>query len=309
MIARNDGSVYFVDGYVTSKNNVLIAAKLNSLSESNFSRVLYYADGSWKHTDIFDSVCSVAYCEADGAVFWLGADGLVTVLKNNAISTERIQGPLIHGPLFIHGPLSKIKLIGKELFVCGYGGQIYVRTGLGSWSLAVTPALSKKYPQDSVNLEDIDGAAEDDIYCVGWDGLLMHFDGKCWTNVYLPTNKNISSIRCVAHDKAFLCGDNGIFMSGYRDQWADHTSSDYGYNFWDVECFKGKVYLTNPQQLLCWDGRTFEEVHIPTSNEICFHRLHSNDDVLWAFCVDDLFYFDGDIWSEVVCPENRSIGK
>lgn len=300
MTVENDRSVYFVDGYVISKDDVLIAAKLNALSESNFSRVLYFSNGLWKHTDIFDSVCSVAYSKADNSVFWLGADGLVTILKDNAISTEQIEGPLIYGPL------TKIKLIGKKLFVCGYGGQLYVRSGLNNWSLIRTPAFSEKCPQDSINLEDIDGVAEDEIYVIGWKGLVLHFDGKGWTDVQVPTNQHLTSIRCVAHEKIFLCGDKGIFMSGYRTQWTDHTSSDYSFNFWDIEHFKDKIYLTNPQQLLSWDGQIFEEIHVPSSKEICFNRLHANSDVLWAFCVDDLFYFDGDMWSEVICPENES---
>ena len=45
--ATEDISVFFTSGHVTQKNKVLIAAKLNRLSDQYFSRCFFFFDEEW----------------------------------------------------------------------------------------------------------------------------------------------------------------------------------------------------------------------------------------------------------------------
>lgn len=298
MDETEDTSVYFTDGHVVSKKLILIAAKLNALSEEEFSRVFYLKDGEWTFDDLQDSVHSGWFVNAERTAYWLGRRGNVIVVGGGRLRTEKIPDAREYGFL------NRMRQIGSDLYICGYGGQVYRRTARG-WDHLDSGILVRRPTAKSVDLQDIDGTAGDDIYAVGTGGALFHFDGKRWTRLDSPTNLHLLRVRCVSKDEVYICGSRGCFFKGNRSRWNDLSDPNFTDDFWGLEYFQDEVYLAHANGLMVWTDSTLKAVNLGVKKPISAHRLHANDGVLWSFGVDDLFSYDGKKWKEVPCPENE----
>jgi hypothetical protein len=190
------------------------------------------------------------------------------------------------------------------VFVCGYGGQVYRRSNIG-WIHADEHLLDSSPGTLSLDLLDIDGTSPDDIYAVGTGGLIFHYDGKKWSKIDSPTNKHLTRVRCVSKNEVYACGYSGTVIRGKGNTWEDISTKDIMDNYYGIEAFGNSIYLARNSGLLRFSGREFELVDIGSKKNATFHRLHANDDVLWSFGTDDLFWFDGEKWTEVIHPDNK----
>ncbi|MGA2256554.1 MAG: hypothetical protein ABSG53_18050 [Thermoguttaceae bacterium] len=298
MANDDDTSLYFTDGYVATKTRIRIAAKLNAESEADFSRVQYLTDGEWSYDDIEDSVVSVYQSSQPRTCYWLGHNGTVTIVGGGKHRSETLVD------VERYGYVNRIRNIGASLYVCGYAAQVYRREKEGVWTHMDEGILIKRPRASSVDLQDIDGTAEDDIYTVGTGGAIYHYDGRTWTQLDSPTNLHLLRVRCVSKDEVYISGSRGRLLRGNRNGWLDLGDPDVADDFWGLEYFRGKVYVAHANGIMVWNGEKLESVDMGIKRDISCHRLHANDGVLWSFGMDDLFFFDGKTWTEVVCPEN-----
>jgi hypothetical protein len=293
-----DTSLYFTDGHVIAKDNIVIAAKLNALSEEDFSRVLYFKNDEWSYEDIDDSVHSVWFVDEPRTVYWLGKRGTVTVVGGGKLRTETIQDASDYGSL------NRIRQIGSELYICGYAGQIY-RRAKRAWEHFDDGVLEHDVNAMSVDLQDIDGIDSASIYAVGTGGSAYHFDGKRWDRLDSPTNLHLLRVRCVSNDEVFICGSKGTLFRITQSGWEDLSDDEVLDDFWGIEYFNGQLYVAHAGGLMTWDGSGLRPVDMGTTKSVTTHHLHARDGVLWSFGIDDLFFFDGAKWTEVICPENE----
>ena len=86
--------------------------------------------------------------------------------------------------------------VGLELFFCGADDQ-------------------EREPGDvELYLAGIDGTSDSDIYVVGTDGHIFHWDGKAWRGVKSPTKAHLERVRCVDRGEVYICGYEGAFLRG-----------------------------------------------------------------------------------------------
>jgi hypothetical protein len=156
-----------------------------------------------------------------------------------------------------------------------------------------------------LDLQDIDGSSEDDVYTVGTGGAIFHFDGKVWTRLDSPTNLHLLRLRCISKTEVYICGSRGQFFRGNGESWEDLSDPSYPDDFWGIEQFQGKIYLAHANGLLVWSRGKLGPVNLGVKRDVSAHRLDANDGVLWSFGIDDLFFYDGKKWTEVFCPENQ----
>jgi hypothetical protein len=69
---------------------------------------------------------------------------------------------------------------------------------------------------DETDLEviiyDIYGIASNDVYAVGKDGFIFHFDGSDWREMYSPVEKHLHAVWADLDKQMFAVGDNGIIL-------------------------------------------------------------------------------------------------
>jgi hypothetical protein len=283
----------FNDGYVLDSNSIFLASQIQEYARDNVSRVSIILNGKWKYADFDDAALSVA-CRAEGRlIFWMGVNGNILV--------GGLGGPVIEKlpDAGKYDEVLRIRNIAGEIYICGMTGQVYHR-GPGGWKHIDRGLLGK----DGVDLEDIGGSGPDDLYAVGSPGVVYHFDGRRWKKLDFPSNRPVGGVKCVSKEEVYICGDNGNLFRGNLDGWEFIGDESVEHNFWAVEQFQGKLYVSFDGGLMVHDGTTFEPVDFGLSSDVDCHRLHANDGVLWSFGVDHLLVFDGKNWAEVVCPMN-----
>ncbi len=74
------------------------------------------------------------------------------------------------------------------------------------------------------SLYGIHGTAADDVWAVGWDGAILHWDGKTWSFVLSETDKHLSGICAIARDNAWAFGNQGAILQWTGKQWIRHLA-------------------------------------------------------------------------------------
>lgn len=296
-ISIEENSVYFTNGFVRSADCVYLSAKLNAYSEENFSRVYTFENGEWEVIEVDASVKAVCYHAPARQAFCMGKEGLV-VASDPAGEHEEVIADVTR-----FGFLNQIKSIAGELYICGYGGQVY-RRGPGGWQHQDQGVLESTIDASSVDLQDIDGLSADDLYVVGTGGNMHHYDGSRWSRIDSPTNRHLLRVLAVAPDEVYVSGSGGTLLVGSRGKWQDISHPNPDLDFWGMAHYRGDLYLAFATGLVRRRGGQFEYVKPVAGRTLSHHRLHANDGVLWSFGLDDLFWFDGTTWHEEVCPDN-----
>ncbi|MCP4748884.1 MAG: hypothetical protein GY874_22545 [Desulfobacteraceae bacterium] len=290
--------VYYLDGYSPRKGLLGVAAYLYELEdkETEFTRFFMTLDGEWVHEEFWQDIVSVCYTgEAGKGAWWLlGKRGHVYSLGDTDNMEQIARAGTGPGKL---GYLRRIKKIDGELYACGLRRQVYKR-GKKQWTALDDSILSKKY---FYGFRDIDGVSAHNIHAVGYRGEIWYYDSKGWHQADSPTNVDLEKIRYVSPDLCYACGNNGIVLHGYKDQWAVVDNQDTS-DLWGLDYFKGKIYLSGFNGLYIIRKNMVEPLNLGRSAN--GYRLHANNDELWSIEKDEIWVFDGKTWREEVCPNN-----
>jgi hypothetical protein len=200
------------------------------------------------------------------------------------------------------GYLAQLREIDGTLYVCGYRRQVYRHDG-GNWQL-MTAAILDNRPKGPWNgFEAIDGFSRSDLYAVGDEGEIWHFDGNQWTRCDSPTNRNLAEVKCL-DNRVWICGDGGIVLEGDRHGWnIVWDQEEPSESWWSIERFAGRTFLAGNDFLGEIDNGHVKAAAGAPSN-VSTLRLHQRDGLLWSIGEEDLLCFDGSSWRRVVCPQN-----
>lgn len=290
-------SVFFVDGCVVRKGYVYIASKLHSLDpeDHDFSRMSFYRDGKWSKHDLDWDVESVCCWKADPvALCALSSQGQVCIAATAGFTYEQIPSAGSYEGI---GATTFIRSISGSLFACGYHGQIYQR-GPRRW-LPIEKGLSER----ELDFNALDGVSETDLYAVGLNGCIVHWNGERCEELKSPTRANLERVRCVSAEEVYICGDGGTLLRGNHQE-GFKVLSRQGEDLWGLEVFQGEVYVASEERLFLYRDGGLEPVDTGLSPEIDGYRLDARDGVLWSFGVNDLAFYDGRKWTYVQHPDN-----
>jgi hypothetical protein len=292
--------LFFCDGCVVRRDVLLLAAGFNADPDQEDSRVVFKLRDAWRHFDVEDdAVISVTARGDTGYV--LGSRGSVFEVPLDTTMTletidDKIRDWLIRAA-YDYGELTRVRIISDIPYCCGQSGQVY-RLKEQKWVSADRGLRSDSGP----DLEDIAGSGMDDIYVVGLGGAMQHFDGKGWWSVDLPTNSNLSAIRRNSAGIYYVCGDDGLILTGSGEHWRIVAEAVPDKNYWGLEIFEEEVYLAHGKGIdRLVDGQV-RAVPIGLDGKLTFQHLQGCCGQLYSFGTDDLLKFDGVSWSRVLVP-------
>ncbi|QEI07097.1 hypothetical protein FXN63_15560 [Pigmentiphaga aceris] len=319
----------------------LLNTSIDSLPQSDvdFSRVSAYeytdAEVPWAYRDYDYVVASVGYWPATGlrCVLSREGEGRLYGPGGKPDHTFQIPGAGVFNDTAIGlGYVNRIRAIGDHLYVCGQSRQVWrfeidgkhVASGkwhdvAGDMRQAPMPALDVDLEgdeldrwldeHDAIDLVDINGPAEDDIYVVGDEA--WHWNGNAWHQLALPAEAPLHAIEVVSHEVIYLVGQNGTVLTGNaRDGFVDLSRPEDHQDFTGAACFEGNLFLAALEGLYHYDANTTRIVPIATglTPELQdAHQLEAKDGILWSFGFKDLAWFDGKRWTRVDHPDNPPI--
>lgn len=305
---RRSNRMVYLGGHSSRKGVVGVLAFPEKESDEREFTVFYTTDGSqWRQLQFEFDVTSVTYMgsqHGNKEGWWLvGKRGEVVSIIGGVTSIDKIDTAGT-GPGRKYGYLSRIRVIGNELYICGYRRQVYRQVG-SSWKLVSGDIIDSGDIGPWNGFESIDGFAPDDIYAVGDDGEIWHFNGVSWHACASPTNATLADVRCI-NDIVWACGDGGIILQGRWDNWdvvwSDEEPSE---SWWSLEYYGGHVYVAGDDFLGRLENGQVVPVSIDGKSDITTLELHAKDGILWSIGESDILSFDGTRWLEHVCPENQ----
>lgn len=183
--------------------------------------------------------------------------------------------------------------IGGYAFAVGLRGVVYRLDKPGQWT-----SLRKNLP-DTFDGQAIHGSGIDDIYAVGRDGQVWHFDGTQWVQEAVPTTATLTCVICVGNDIVYAGGHHGILLEKKDGAWQTiETKMDD--NIWDLAWFNNKLYVSSLKHVYHLDNNSLSIVDFGEDKPKSCYQLSTAAGVMWSNGESDIMSFDGTKWTRIL---------
>jgi hypothetical protein len=239
---------------------------------------------------------SICYYEKENTVFASGGNGEIVIIRDSGNQFELIS-PTENGPED-QGFIREIRLIGNELFAVGMGRQVYRRIGERHWE-HIDKGVLDLTGRSTVGFTSIAGDGQGFLVAVGYEGEIWEFN-KVWKQITSPTNLLLN--RVIAHEgKYYAAGLIGILLCREMDGWHLIDNDGFEEDVWDLETFRGDLYLGTSRGLFLMSP----DEKVKPVNPLTFTRqvhcgsLSAGYDHLWCFGAEIVSTTtDGVVWRE-----------
>ena len=174
------------------------------------------------------------------------------------------------------GGIRSISEIAGKAYAVGLRGMVYRLDRLNAWT-----RIDDGLP-DTFDVQAIHGFGEADLYAVGRNGDLWQFDGKQWIKRQLPTNMNLTSVKCAGDGKVYVAGHRGILIEGRSDQWENIEHQATGDDIWDIEWFEGQTYLSTMKEVYQLNNGGLNPVDFGKDRPKSCYQLSTAPGVMWS---------------------------
>jgi hypothetical protein len=285
----------FRSGAVRSKDVGYVLGANDGVDEDEYGHTamfVYNRDGEWGQEDLewISASCCVCRTPKEQMVA-VGDAGQFVVEGSGDFFEGNIDDSVKREKESV---LRSVRDIDGKAYAVGMMKQVYRRDGPKKWT-DLGASLS-----DKGGFEAIHGFSEKDLYAVGWKGEIWHFDGKKWDDVDSPTNKILTGVCCAGDGYVYVCGKDGVLIRGKGSRWdmIDHDETEE--DFWDLEWFKGELYLSTLSFVYNLKGASLKINDMdenPASS--CYHLSSAKDQILWSVGEKDVMTFDGKKWKQI----------
>ena len=197
----------------------------------------------------------------------------------------------------LRGPLRHVRCIGDRAYAVGMNRQVYRRDGVNQWNLIDHGVR----PENDVvaGFESVDGFSEVDIYAVGYEGEIWHYNGSVWNRIESPTNQILNDVCCSENQKVYACGRLGLLLQGRFDQWEIIAHNSLTEDIWSLAWFNDELYVATMRSLCVLRGGQLVPVVFGEDVPSSFFHLTTTKGVLWSIGKKDVMAFDGKQWTRI----------
>jgi hypothetical protein len=192
------------------------------------------------------------------------------------------------------GGFRAVSEIEGKAYAVGLRGMVYRLDGLKSWT-----RIDDGLPE-SFNIQATHGFHASDVYAVGRDGELWHFDGQEWRRRDLPTNVNLTSVKCAGDEMVYIGGHGGILIRGRDTRWEMIEHEITKDDIWDIEWFDKRLYVSTMHAVYELNEENLLSVNFGADSPKSCYQLSAGEDVMWSNGEYDIMSFDGNTWTRIV---------
>jgi hypothetical protein len=184
--------------------------------------------------------------------------------------------------------------IGGYAHAIGIRGMVYRLDELDRWT-RIDEGLPNTFDGQAIH-----GFSGSELFAVGMKGDVWYFDGKVWSRQDIPTNANLTSVKCTPDGTVYIGGHAGILIRGQRNQWSliDHSEMDE--DIWDLEWFHGRLFVSTLDGLFVLQDNHLRPVAYGKQTPKSTYQLSTYGDVMWSNGENDIMEFDGKTWTRIV---------
>ena len=192
------------------------------------------------------------------------------------------------------GGFRSVSEIGGKAYAVGLRGMVYRLDEIKEWT-----RIDDGLP-DNFDIQAINGFAASDIYAVGRNGDFWQYNGKEWTKRDLPTNINLTAVKCAGDGKGYIAGHEGLLIRGRRDNWEVIDHEETNNDIWDLDWFLGQLYVSTLYAVYQLKGDDLEPVNFGNDPPESCYQLSTAEGVMWSNGEYDIMSFDGNTWTRIV---------
>jgi hypothetical protein len=288
----------FIDGALRSRDRAYLLTVKDELAEKKEPYGLFFTwtAGKWGQQNV--KWAAVSLCVArtpKEQMVSIGEWGDVMVLGSGEMGEEEIKD----GEQYPEerGTMRCVRAIEGVPYAAGLHRQVYRREGKKKWK-CIDASMRPKDSEDVVGFESIDGFSEKDIYAVGWDGCIWHYNGKKWREIDSPTNLILTNVCCAPDGVVYACGQEGVLLRGRDDKWEllDHGKKQ---NFFGLAWYRNELYVASDMVVFTLKKNKLKPVQFEDDLPETAYRLSAADGVLWSVGAKDVLAFDGKKWTRI----------
>jgi hypothetical protein len=171
-----------------------------------------------------------------------------------------------------------------------------------AWTRAPLPGTQAS------GLNDVWGAAPNDVWAVGDGGLAFHFDGTSWTQTSLGTTANLVAVSGTGGHDVWVVGQSGAFHFNGAT-WTNTLPGGVGGDVWAVA--PNDVWATNDSSnVMHWAGAGWTTVDTGSAfPAFGLFGIWADASQVWAVGEgSQIFHFAQSVWTQVQPPGGSAEG-
>jgi hypothetical protein len=235
-------------------------------------------------------------------VGYLATDGRLAINEPTGARNEHVHKGK-NGPGKLR-PMSEIRVIGDYFIAVGMRRQVYRRKLLkGTWARFDEGVLLDEKSLEIAGFLSVDGANNNELYAVGYQGEIWLRTAKEWQPLKSPVTTRLECVRCGADGSVLICGENGVVLKGNQKQWQLVDAKGISNTLKSAAQFKGQWYVADEEgglYIIKEDGiyiePEFAKLKATTGS------LSSTDTALLSVGETDIVLFDGKKWTRLKDP-------
>lgn len=201
--AGQNSKDFFLFGYSPDYNEYV--ARRNPPTEE-YTHILYFRNlKQHRVSRIPDKLSKMWWNHADAA-YAVGTPEEVIEIKHSGCTGVAMEG--------LPGIFTAIWGTGEDhVFACGMFNTFVLYRYFGVWQQLSLPEGM------NLALHHIVGFNERDVYFVGQDGIVLHFDGHNLRPLQIPTTRTLLSASIFDHKNICISGYGGTLLYGNKEGW------------------------------------------------------------------------------------------
>lgn len=217
----------------------------------------------------------------------LGQSGEVLALGSGDRHEERIPN---------RAPIRGATTIEGLVYAVGMDRQVFQRVDSNHWS-PLEDGL--KISSNVSGFEAINGTSAHNIFAVGWEGEIWHYDGKRWTQQVSPVTDILVDVCCSEDGYVYASGRNGLLLRGKAGSW-EVLPQKTSESLWSLADFEGKLYAASYDGVyVLGTDLSLHPVEFGSDEPSSFGKLVSGCSMLWSIGLKDVMSYDGQSWTRI----------
>jgi len=183
--------------------------------------------------------------------------------------------------------------VGGYAYAVGLRGVVYRLDKPGQWI-----ALRNNLPE-TFDGQAIHGSGIDDVYAVGRDGQVWHFDGAQWMQEAVPASATLTCVICVTNDVVYAGGHQGVLLEKKAGAW-HIIETKIEDNIWDLAWFNDRLYVSTLKHVYHLENNALSIVDFGEDVPKSCYQLSTGGGIMWSNGESDLMSFDGTKWTRIL---------
>ena len=242
----------------------------------------------------------------------LGVSRLPFSHPQGMLASKNLDGDVWARGSNLDGPLEQIhkggepfpkrlKCINGITYCVSAFRRIYKRIAIGQWV-----PMQKGFPSTKRDLNqgfnDLDAFSESDMYAVGGNGDIWHYDGKQWSQMGFPSNVELGTVTCAGDGNVYISGEGGSLWVGQKSTWKSIYKGSSSILWNDALWFENKLWLSSDYQFRTWNGKDLEPVTHEGKDVPMTGHMDAYDGLLAIASSEYVMTYDGTNWKTIVAP-------